>query len=196
MTNPYQTLRREIAGPGYRFPTHGIPWHWVAWTAGTVAIALSWLALAPPMVGWSGFAVALVASIAAPLMRDEALVVSHDLAVLTDDMLRDRGHGYHMAVRLCRAGGTILYRGVAVTVGHSRLTCSTVCKVAPRELTEEEAIHQAETTAHTVDSLLRQMEETPLKGQHYELVTVIISEFGRQGMEVCRVQGGRVRWAV
>jgi hypothetical protein len=195
VTNPYQTVANISTGQTLR---HSIaPWYWLAWSAGTVAIVLSWLTLAPPVVGWTGFGLALIASVATQFAGDDRLLsrAPQDLAVLTDDMIRRQDHGFRMALRLCRAGGTVLYRGVAVTFGRSSLVCSTITALPPGELDDYLACQQAQSATATVQKLVDELPDIPVDIAQQSVVTIVISEFGRNGVEICRVIDGRVQWA-
>jgi len=194
MTNPYQTVANISSGQ----PAPSIAaWYWLVWSGGTVAIVLSWLTLAPPVVGWTGFGFALAASVASQFGRDARMLpqAPQDLAVLTDEMIERQDHGYRMALRLCRAGGTVLYHGVAVTFGRSNLVCSTITALPPGELDDFLACQQAETAEATLKKLVTDVPEIPAEVANQMIITVVISEFGRNGVEICRVIDGRVLWA-
>lgn len=195
VTNPYQTVANISTDPGLPRPI--APWYWLAWSIGTFAIVLSWLTIAPPVVGWTGFGLALIASVATQFVGDDRLMprAQQDLAVLTDEMIHRQDHGYQMALRLCRAGGTVLYRGVAVTFGRSNLVCSTITALPPGELDDYLACQQAESAAATVERLVKEVPGIPAEVGAQSMVTIVISEFGRNGVEICRVVNGRVLWA-
>jgi hypothetical protein len=195
MNNPYQTIADSSTGDGAR-PSHAL-WYWASWSMGTIAIVLSCLGLVSPAVGWIGFTLALVASVASLVCSAGQLTFSnrhHDLAVLTDEMIAHRDHGFRMALRLCRQGGTVLYRGIAIMFSRHTLVCSTISSLPPSELDEPFAITQANAALETVQALASAVPEASIDISERPPVTILISEFGRNGVEICRVVHGRVTW--
>ena len=163
-------------------------WYWLAWGLGTMSIILSWLTIVPPIIGWTGFGLALVATVVWQFVGADATMPRrpHDLAVLTNEMVHRRDHGYRVATQQCRSGGTVLSDGVAVTFTADSIVCSTISPVPPCELDEYHAGKQARHAMAAARRLVAELPDLRPDNTTYPIVTIIISEFGRNGMEICR----------
>jgi hypothetical protein len=84
---------------------------------------------------------------------------------------------------------------VAVTFGRSSLVCSTITALPPGELDDYLACQQAQSATATVQKLVDELPDIPVDIAQQSVVTIVISEFGRNGVEICRVIDGRVQWA-
>lgn len=194
MSNPYQSMVNIAATRPGRLA--GV-WYWLAWGLGTMSIILSWLSIVPPLIGWTGFGLALVAAVVSQFFLADQTIPHRprDLAVLTNEMVDRRDHGYRVATRQCRSGGTVLYDGVAVTITADGIVCSTISPLPPEELDEFHAQEQARVAEAAVGRLVDEVPDFSVDSTLHPIVTVIISEFGKNGIEICRVIEGDVAWA-
>ncbi len=169
--------------------------YWLVWSAGTILILLSWAGVVSPTVGWAGFAVACGAAFLSYLPRRAAPRTGAGCAVLTRAMTESKDRGYRAAIEHLRRGGRVFYDGMTLGVCPGNELWLAVVASAPVEDLDEMQVHrEVERARAGLEALARCAPEVAGITSGRRLRVSLISEYGANGGEVCRVTDGHVEW--
>lgn len=193
--NPYESPSAKSSQDHGNFA----PWIqracWVGWIAGTVLIAMSWFNLVSPIVGWSGFGVAAVASLASSMLPRWLRRQEIAVAQLTTRMLEVKNDEYAAALEYFRQGGLIHYDGATLALKDENQIAFAMYASCPVEQLDESRALQDAQSAQSVFEFLQGMSPDFAKLAAGRTLRVSIMKPGDSFAEVCRVVDHRIEWS-
>lgn len=198
MTNPYQTPAitndRSVAAPVWYAVFYYL--HRPAWWAGAGLILLSWLQVVSSAVGWIGVGVIGLVWIGCHTLPRLAGFPAEEFVVLTTDLLTARGRAYHHVIRRFGQGTMLVFE--ELSIAHrpdNELACAIVCRLPDAELDPPAALALARHAGAVIDELKAASPEFSAAVGDRHLRVSVMSSFGRESQELCRVVDDQLFWA-
>lgn len=116
-------------------------------------VALSWLGVVTPGLGWVGFAWATAAALGSYVLPSLAGVKPEDCVILDSRLINSKGDAYHDAIERFRNGASLFYDGVAFDFRPSNeIACAVVAGTT--DLGEKAATDLARHAQSVFDKLI------------------------------------------
>lgn len=168
---------------------------WIGWIVGAVLIMLSRWDLVSNELGWAGFYVASATAVISYFPRFARRQRSDDWAVLTKSMLDSKDHGYDTAIARLQQGGTVFFDGLAFAARPcDELALATVASLPASLMDERRALQDAERAQATFEAIARSSPEIAALASDKQIRVSLLSEYGANGVEICRITSGEVEW--
>ncbi|PQO27777.1 hypothetical protein [Blastopirellula marina] len=167
--------------------------YWPAWSVGTALIVASWFDLVSVSLGWTGFAIAGLVTIASNILSASPQGESSQLVLLDSRMIHAKGDGYETGMRRFQNGSQLLFDGVIFQqMRHDELVCMVFAHAT--ELDDDGATELASHAISAFDLLVAQCPEFADACRDRVFRISIMSSNDPNAVEMCRVVDGKLEW--
>lgn len=156
-------------------------------------IVASWFDLVSVSLGWTGFAIAGVATIASNILSVSPQSGEPELVLLDSRMMHGKGDGYEEGMRRFQSGSQLLFDGVTFQLmRHDEIAC--VVFAHATELDDDGATELASHAISVFDLLVAKCPEFAEASRDRVFRISIMSSNDQNTVEMCRVVNGKLEW--